>query len=255
VPLAEARKLLKPRMRRQSGLFLAEGPHVIGLALDARVEVCEAFACAEIANAAAAAVVDRLRAAGVRVRDVGSRALREVADTSAPQGVVAVVREPVSGTAAWTVAGVHLVLAGVQDPGNAGTLVRAAEALGARSVLGLPGTTDLFGARAVRAGQGAHLHVPIAQSEAAEAALDSLVDAGGELWGADAGGEDVSAVAPPALLALALGGEAQGLPEPLLRRAIRTVGVVQRGRVGSLNVAMAGSVLLASLVRASAQGA
>ncbi len=252
MPLAGARKLLKPRVRRRSGLFLAEGPHVIDLALEAHVDVCDAFACPEIANDAASATVARLRAAGVRVRDVGSKALREVAGTSAPQGVVAVLREPAYDPSAWTAGGLHLVLAGVQDPGNAGTLVRAAEALGARSVLGLPGTTDLFGPRAVRAGQGAHLHVPIAQAEAAESALAALMAAGGELWAAAADGEDVSKVTPPPLLALALGGEAQGLPAALRQGASRAVGVAQPGRVGSLNVAMAGCVLLASLAGRSA---
>lgn len=247
MPLADARKLLKPRVRRTSGLFLAEGPHVIDLALDAHAEVADAFACAEIANAAASATVARLRAEGVRVRDVGPTALREVAGTTAPQGVVAVLHEPVHDAAAWTEPGVHLVLAGVQDPGNAGTLVRAAEALGARSVLGLPGTTDLFGPRAVRAGQGAHLHLPIAQSDAAESALDLLLAAGGELWAADAAGDDVNQTAPPPLLALVLGSEARGVPDALRQRASRAVSVVQRGRVGSLNVAMAGCVLLAGL--------
>ncbi len=254
--LTRARKLLRPRTRRESGHFLAEGVHVIAAALDAGLAPREAFLAPDIATVDATTLASRLRGAGVAVHEIDARALREIAETETPQGVVAVCAEPRAPAAPFAQPGAWLLLDRVQDPGNAGTLVRAAEAFGARGVLARTGTVDLWGGKTLRAGQGAHFHVALAQ-ESAEwtcgAWLDALAAAGGELWAADAAGESIyAAPRPPARVVLALGNEGAGLAPELLACATRRVAVPQRGRTDSLNVALAGAVLLSWITSGAA---
>jgi RNA methyltransferase, TrmH family len=171
-----------------------------------------------------------------------------ICDTDTPQGIVAVVAMPEAPAAPFAAAGAWLLLDEVQDPGNVGTLLRAAEAFGARGALATEGTADLFSGKVVRSAQGAHFRLTLLA--AAPATLDAFAAAGGAVWAAAADGESVyAAPRPPALFALALGNESRGVSDAVARRAVRSVAVPQRGRADSLNVAMAGSVLLSWLTR------
>jgi TrmH family RNA methyltransferase len=111
-----------------------------------------------------------------------------------------------------------LVLDGVQDPGNVGTLLRTAAAFGAAGTLALPGTVDLWNAKVVRSAMGAHFHHP-ALACTWEAFDAFRTHAGLALWAADAGGDDVSARSPaaPARLAVAVGNEGRRLVRRLPR--------------------------------------
>jgi RNA methyltransferase, TrmH family len=251
-PLARARKLLRPRHRRASGLYLAEGPHVVGEALAAGARLVELF----LTPSADPALRRAAEAAHVPVRDTDEHDLRSIADTDSPQGVVAVAelpapREPFDAPGLW------LLLCGVQDPGNVGTLLRAAEAFGARGVVAAAGTADLWSGKVVRAGQGAHFRLALVDAGPPEACAEALHARGGELWAATLDGEPgYDASPPPGLCAVALGNETRGLPGPVLEAADRRVRVPQAGRADSLNVAVAGAVLLSWLAeRARRQGA
>jgi RNA methyltransferase, TrmH family len=239
-----ARELLRAKNRREEGAFLAEGPHVVGDALAERAVVRAVFASHE--SAARPEIVDLLRRAeeaGAAAYVVTGRELLSICDTDTPQGIVAVVATPEPPSAPFQAPGLWLVLDEIQDPGNVGTLLRAAEAFGARGALATPGTADLFSGKVVRSAQGAHFR--LALLAATSDRLDELHAAGGELWAAAAGGESVyAAPPPPPRCALVLGNEVRGVSDALAARASRTVGVPQRGRADSLNVAMAGSVLL-----------
>jgi TrmH family RNA methyltransferase len=248
MPLERARRLLRPAHRRSEGLFLAEGPHVVRDALDAGAAVEEAFVAHEAASdaeIAACAALAESRAAAVH--RVSGRDLARICDTETPQGIVAVVRRPVPPQRPFAAPALWLLLDGVQDPGNVGTLLRSAEAFGAAGAIAGPGTADLWSGKTLRAGQGAHFRLVLFDGPLAPH-LDALAAAGGALWAADRGGESVyDAPPPPPLCALALGSEAHGLSPDVLARAQRRVRVPQRGRADSLNVAMAGSVLLSRL--------
>lgn len=251
--LTRARKLLQPRHRRRSGRFLAEGTHVVAEALAAGLRPLDGFVAREAATAEALGLADGLAAP---LHEISPKELAEIADTRSPQGLVVVFAEPEPPPAPFAEPGLWLLLDRVQDPGNAGTLLRAAEAFGARGVLALRGTVDLWSPKTVRAGQGAHFHVCVlapGEEEADAARLSAFRDAGGEIWAAETGGDDVyAAPPPPALCALALGNEAGGLDAMVLAAAARRVAVPQRGRTESLNVAMAGTVLLSWLSRGAA---
>ncbi len=252
-PVSRARALLQSRRRRSSGFFLAEGAHVIDELLRAGLVPREAFVVDGSLRDDAIALVERLRAAGVAPHVVDARVLRELADTRTPQGIVAVVAEPTPPPRPFDEAGLWLLLDRVQDPGNAGTLLRAAEAFGARGVVALQGTVDLWAPRTVRSGQGAHAHLHLIQHGAGAdpaAELGTFLAAGGELWAAETGGDAIyAAPRPPARCMLAVGNEAGGLADDVLARATRRVAVPQHGRTESLNVAMAATVLLSWLAR------
>jgi TrmH family RNA methyltransferase len=242
--VARARELLRAKNRREEGLFLAEGRHVVTDALDERAEVQAVFASHEsVERPEIAELMSRAAAADATTYVVAGRDLLSICDTDTPQGIVAVVATPEEPASPFAAPGLWLVLDEVQDPGNVGTLLRAAEAFGARGAMATAGTADLYSGKVVRSAQGSHFRLTllVATSER----LDEFAAAGGELWATATDGASVyEAPSPPALCALVLGNEVRGVSEALASRAARRVGVPQRGRADSLNVAMAGSVLL-----------
>lgn len=188
-------------------------------------------------------LVQRARDAGVAVTYVDGDALERALTTRTPQPVVAVaarIRATVADvlSRAGDGGGPVLVLAGVTDPGNAGTLIRSAAAAGAAGVLHTEGSVDPTNPKVVRASAGALFALPVAPVDD----LWALVEAGLRLVGAAAGGESPDAVDLTGPLALVVGGEAAGLPDGVPLDA--EVALPLDAGVESLNVAMAGTVLL-----------
>jgi TrmH family RNA methyltransferase len=139
-----------------------------------------------------------------------------------------------------------LVLDAVQDPGNVGTLVRTAAALGADATIALPGTVDLWNAKVIRGSMGASYHHHAMHSSIADL-LAFLDSEGVELWGADAAGSPVDQSTPPARLALAVGNEGAGLSSSVRERVTQMVSLPISASVESLNVAVAAGILLYQL--------
>src|SRR6185437_5022148 len=136
-----------------------------------------------------------------------------------------------------------LVLDAVQDPGNAGTMLRTAAALGTTATVALTGTVDLWNAKVVRSAMGAHFTHPAIMTTWEE--FDAWREAEGfSLWGADAHGEELAGAvhSAPSRLALAVGNEGAGLSAETRARAVRTVALPARA-MESLNVAVAAGIL------------
>lgn len=245
ISFERARRLLRPAHRREERLFLAEGPHVVADALDAGAPLDTVFVAHEASSRPDVEVcADRAQEAGAEVLLVAQRDLVRLCDTETPQGIVAVARLPDRPERPFDAPGAWLVLDGVQDPGNVGTLLRSAEAFGAAGVVAGPGTADLWSGKVLRASQGAHFRLTLLDGDL-DGLLDAFAASGGVVWAASRDGVDVyRAPRAPDRVALALGNEARGLSHGVLGRAALRVAVPQRGRADSLNVAMAGSVLL-----------
>lgn len=229
-------------------MYLAEGPHVVTDALDAKAEVLAVFVAADRAEEGiCATLAQRAHSACADVHVVHARELARLADTETPQGIIAVVRRAPVAADPFAAPGLWLVLDGIQDPGNVGTLLRSAEAFGAAGAIAGPGTADFWSGKVLRSAQGAHFRLVLPDGPLPEL-LDRFAAAGGVAWLAETGGESVYGVRElPQRLALVLGSEARG-PSPETRgRVARTVSVPHRGRAESLNVAMAGSVVLSWL--------
>lgn len=188
-------------------------------------------------------IVRAFRDAEVPCHALSDAGLAAVSDTRTPQGVVAVAVLPAWD---WEDLGASdlLVLDNVQDPGNVGTLLRAAEGLGMGGAVVLPGTAEPWSPKVTRAAAGSNLRLPIVEAAWAEAE-PCLEDGGWELWIADARGEALgSGRADRPRVALVLGNEAAGVSAAVRTAAARTVCVPLCAPVDSLNVGAAGAVLM-----------
>jgi RNA methyltransferase, TrmH family len=172
--------------------------------------------------------------------------------TEHPQGVAALVEAPqftVQGMFPTTPGPAPLVViaAGLQDPGNLGTLVRSAEAFGATGMILLPGTVSLWNAKTLRASSGSAFRLPVL-ALATDAAFTALRDQGVRIFAAVArhGESEADLRGPSALL---VGNEGSGLPQAWIAQADARVTIPFAGAVESLNAAIAGSVLLYDAMR------
>ena len=185
--------------------------------------------------------------AGARIFELAPGVVERVATTVTPQPVLAVFPMP-GAVRVPEGAGLVVVMADVRDPGNAGTVLRSADASGASAVVCCGGTVDPYNPKTVRASAGSLFHVPVVAGGPPAAALDALGVAGLRRLGAVVtGGQDYSAVDWSVPTALVLGNEAWGLPEGLPLDG--SVGIPMEGRAESLNVGMACAVLCFEALR------
>ena len=179
-----------------------------------------------------------------------ARLLRRVSAVETPQGVALLLDRPVWTEEELFTGGPLLFLCGVQDPGNAGTLARSALAAGCSGLLALAGGADPLGPKAVRAAAGTTLRLPSLRLESAAAALALLARRNIPLVGAEmAGGVDYRRAPFPEPAILVLGPEAGGLPAEVEDALALRVTIPMAPGVESLNVAVAGSLLLFELAR------
>jgi TrmH family RNA methyltransferase len=247
------RSLHRRRSREREGLFLAEGVRVVEELLDAGLVLRQAVVSSSLEDTDRGARLAARLGAATDVRSVSESELAAVADTTTSQGVLVVAEVPASELEALrpTGASVVLVLDGVQDPGNLGTLARSASAFGCDALICLPGTVDPWNPKSVRGSAGAVFRRPVVGAEVEE--LGEWLDRHGYLLvGADAAGDSVRAAELPQRVALVVGNEGAGLGEDARSRCGRLVSVPMPGGTESLNVAVAGSILLYELTRGRA---
>lgn len=195
------------------------------------------------------ALRQRMEARSVDLLRVSDREFESAADTEHPQGVLAIAEQPAvtlesvgptGGTARY------VILDGIQDPGNVGTLLRTAAALGVTATFALPGTADLWNAKVVRGAMGAHFRHPALNID--PATLGSFLAAHDvPLWVTAMDGVPVEQMAVPVRLALAMGNEGAGVSAALRAAADATISLPMAPGVESLNVAVAAGIALFAL--------
>lgn len=244
---AEARRwrsLKRRKGRAEHGLFVAEGHRLLEDLLASPVGVRQVlYTAAGVGEPGIRDVLERAAERGVPREEVGEEELAELADTVTPQGVLAVGEIPERD---WEDLGEGdvLVLDAVQDPGNAGTILRTAEALGAAGAVSLKGTVDVWNPKVVRAAAGSLFRLPVLHATWPEAG-ERLRSAGRRIWASDARGEPVGRDDDvPRDVALVLGNEGAGVRDEILAAADRRVAVRLRGGAESLNVAVAAAILM-----------
>ncbi len=243
--LKALRRLDTPAGRAQAGQYLVEGLRVVGEALAVGGQL-EWLILADGAAQPVEALARRASEQGVEVCRLDAQALERLSPTRTSQGLLGVARLP-----SWTLPEILredlvLVLEGLQDPGNVGTILRTARAAGAGGVV-LVGGADPFCPRAVRSAAGTHFRLPLArlEPERTPEVLVALQAAGFALVTAEAhGGEDLYRSALPQRMALVLGAEVQGVPSPYRARAAATLSIPLAPGCESLNVAAAAAVIL-----------
>ena len=242
--------LARRKVRESEGLFLAEGVRVVEEVLAAGIGIRVAAVSPGLEETDRGRALARaLDARGV-ARRAGAGRLDTLADTRTSQGVLVVAETPRRTLDDVPPEGrsVVLVLDGVQDPGNLGTLARSAAAFGCGALLCLPGTVDPWNPKAVRASAGALLRLPVIVAGADES-LDRLAERGFIALGADAMGEPVETVRRGERVALVVGNEGAGLSGAVRARCAGLVAVPMPGGTESLNVAVATGILLYEITR------
>ena len=185
---------------------------------------------------------------------VAEGVLAKVLDTVTPQGVCAVAQVRMTALEDIATDGVVLVLAGVADPGNAGALLRSAEAAGASAIIFCDESVDPFAPKCVRAAAGSTFHVPVVSGGGSVPVLEHLGNRSVRRLGTgarDGLAYDRADLGPP--LALVLGNEAHGIPPEVAEHLDGRLHIPMAGEVESLNVAVAGSVLLFEVARQGRQ--
>ena len=241
-------KLAKRSARAETGLFLVEGPQAVEEALAFRGDMVVDVYLTRKAHDRHAGLVAAASEAGRTVVIVSDAVLDAMADTVTPQGVLATARQFPTPLGDLLAAGPRLVaiLEEVRDPGNAGTIIRAADAAGADGVIFTGNSVDAYNPKVVRSTTGSIFHVPVAQNGTLDEALAAVRAAGLQVLAADVKGADLPRVrdALTAPTAWVFGNEAHGLPDEQLRLVDRVVKVPIYGHAESLNLATAASVCL-----------
>jgi TrmH family RNA methyltransferase len=238
--VAAAVKLHRHIVRRREARFLAEGPNLVEAALRRGV-VSEVFV-----TESASARFDSLFT-GVPVHVVTERAAKALSDTVTPVGLVAVCTMP-DVTLADAIADEPRLVAvavDISEPGNAGTLIRIADAMGADAVVLAGNSVDPYNGKCLRASAGSIFSVPVVTEPDAARGVSMLSQAGLQLLATTMDGEvsldDADLTGPTAWL---FGPEAHGLPTDLAELATHRVRIPMPGRAESLNVASAASICL-----------
>lgn len=241
------RALSRRSVREKVGRFLAEGPQsVLEAVVHAPESVLDVYLTAE-AGRRHTELAEAARGAGLHVHDVSDEVLAAMCDTPTPQGVAAVCRvvearlDDVLGADPRLL----VVLTNVRDPGNAGTVIRGADAAGASAVLVSANSVDVHSPKVVRSTAGSLFHLPVVTGLPIGPTLDRLRARGIRLLAADGSGQalldEVDLTAPHAWV---MGNEAWGLEPEVLAACDEVVRVPIYGKAESLNLAMAATVCL-----------
>jgi len=254
-----ARQLAKKAFRERARSFLAEGPQAVREALRQPGVLTELFTTSS-GGGRHPELVGHAVSQGIPVYEVSGEVMAELAQTITPQGLLGVCRfidvplETLLANSPRLVA----VLANVRDPGNAGTVLRTADAAGADGIIFATASVDPYNSKCVRSSAGSVFHLPVVVGVPLDGAIAALRAAGLQILAADGGAEHIlDSASGPDLgrpTAWLFGNEAWGLPDDLLRLADTPVAVPIYGKAESLNLAAAAAVCLYASARQLATG-
>ncbi|MBF9521345.1 RNA methyltransferase [Mycobacteroides chelonae] len=245
--MIDAVKLHRPAARRRAGLFLAEGPNLVEAALRSGA-VERVFATEAATERFAGLLVD------APVRLVTERAAKALSDTVTPVGLVAECR---SIAAQWSQVAADsprfvVVAVDISEPGNAGTLIRVADAMGADAVVLAGNSVDPFNGKSLRASVGSVFNVPVVPAGDAAVVAENVTARGGAVLATTLDGELSLDDADPVLAgpcAWIFGNEAHGLDSATAALATHRINIPMRGGAESLNLASAASICLYATAR------
>ena len=240
------RALHNKKGREEHGLALIEGPLLVAEAL-AYGRMAFVAVCPEVADPDQAEnVANAAEKARVPIHVLSPRALAATSDTVSPTGIMgaAGIRAVPLAQVRLRKRGVYLVLCEVRDPGNAGTMVRTADAFGAEAIIAVGACVDLWEPKVIRASAGAVLRVPLCEASSDEFVAWARAN-GAATVAADMAGEiALPEMQWPLRVAILVGNEAHGLPADLAQVADARVRIPMPGRAESLNAAVAAGILL-----------
>ena len=244
--IKEAAALLKSkRAREENGLFLAEGARLCAEASRSGIAVRRLFLTEEAKEKYPDYLRDLIPAAA-DVQEITPPVAEKLSDTKTPQGVFAVCEFP-ENRADFDRDGLFVVLDGLQDPGNIGTILRTCDAMDVRGVL-LCGSADIWSPKVLRASMGCLFRLPVAVFADAAEAFSALHRYGCTVFASTLSANSVplNQVRFPKRSAVVIGNEGSGIPEEDLARSDTLVTIPMPGRAESLNAASAAAILIYS---------
>lgn len=247
------RRLANRSFREQVGRFLVEGPQSVREVVKWRPESVSEVIVSEDANPAAIEVAESAGQVGIDVTQVSDQVLVSVCETVSPQGVAAIcefVDRPLAESfGAGDAPGLAVLLHEVRDPGNAGTVLRTADAAGAETVIFSDGSVDPYNGKCVRSSTGSVFHTSITRNAPSELAIELARNAGMQVLATDLAGdqslghqESAAILQKPTLWLF--GSEAHGLPKRILAHSDYRFRIPIYGAAESLNLASAAAVCL-----------
>ena len=246
--VASALRLKKHAFRESAGRFLVEGAQAVGEALKDPGWLETLYVLEDLDPLAV-----RAREAGVQVLAVSHEVMARLTSTVTPQGFVGVAPFLHSALEALPSEGCVPILHEVRDPGNAGTVLRSADASGARGIVFTTSSVDVYNPKTVRASAGSLFHLPVIRGVSTQDALIATRERGFRVLAMDASGEqDLYQTDLSGPVAFLFGNEAHGLPPEIVAMADGSVRVPQAGRAESLNLAAAATVCLFEHMRRAA---
>ena len=238
--VAQAIRLKKRAFRDEDRAFLAEGAQAVSEALEEPGRVSALYCTDEVHP-----LVARAREAGAEVVVVSEDVMGKLTSTVTPQGLVAVCSFLDQDLDAAGNDGCVLVLHEVRDPGNAGTILRSADAAGASGVVFSSTSVDVYNPKAVRASAGSLFHLPVIREADTAGTIEALKSHGFRVLAmASDGHRDIYDVDLSEPVVFVFGNEAHGLPDEVVEVCHGTVKVPHAGRAESLNLAAAATVCL-----------
>jgi RNA methyltransferase, TrmH family len=249
--LTLARDLQRRKARERTHKFVAEGTRTVESLLDSSFRVTGIVAATWVAaDNRVQAILARAEQNNIPVLHVSDAEFTSAASTDTPQGVLAISDIPDTRLVMPGEGARYLVLDGVQDPGNVGTVIRSATAFGVTATICLPGTVDIWNAKVVRSAMGSLFDHSVVSLPVAEFQT-FLEDQQVECWAADTQGIPLGDLIPlqPSRLALVVSNEGAGLSPEVGVLATNRVSIPMAPGVESLNVAVATGILLHALRR------
>lgn len=231
-------------MRWEERVCVLEGPHLIVAALDSGADVDALYVDrAALDDATVTSLCERASAAGIRVFALDEGLVARVAEAQHPQPMLASVHFAVTDLADVSTRGLVLVLDNLRDPGNAGTIIRSADAAGAAAVVFSGDSVDPFNPKVLRSSAGSVFHVPLVVAEL-EATLAHFTRQGARTYAtAMRAGLDYRQADLSGGCAVVIGNESRGLNEVTLGRCDDTIYIEMVGRSESLNAGVAASLI------------
>ena len=227
--------------------ILLDGEHLLSDAVSAGATVEVAAFAEDAADDRLAALADRVRRSDGTVVVVTAQVLDAISPVRQPSGVVAIAARPTSALeqAFGTAPQLVVLLADVQDPGNVGAIIRAAEGCGATGVIAVGRTADPFGWKALRGAMGSTLRLPVVTGQSLAAAVEHARARRIRVFAtAPRGGTPLPSADLRAPCAILLGGEGPGLPAAAIDAADGRLTIPMRAGIESLNVAVAAAIVL-----------
>lgn len=246
--------LHKRKFREKTGEYLIEGWRFVEEALRRGGKITKVFLCSsrlnqEGPNQTWATLVNELEEKGIPIIEVDEKVLRKMSDTENPQGILGIVQQP-----QWTWQDLKaepllLILDGIQDPGNCGTILRTALAAGVTQVCMTKGTVDLFNTKVLRSTMGAIFSLKILTNCQPEDILNYCWENQISIVTGDIDGRNLYEAELPLPLALVVGNEGNGPSAFFRSEEVQKITIPMYNEVESLNVAMATGIILYEISR------